>query len=351
MNFRFTKEDFGKLILPEKIFSFNYKKELKTILGLVKSDSINYLIIANLFFISQILTLITFIFSYEPFFIFFKESLLSSPAKKFFYIYIFYLLLSFIWYFIVLFFYLFRFVSRYKKDQEEIEKDLPDFIDALVSNIKGGVSLEKSFLQSVRSDQKVLKKEVILINERILMGETALEALDSFKKRYPQSEILSRTIFLISEGISGGGDLAKPLERISANLKKIYLLNEEIKGSASGFTIIIRAISIMVAPLLFALAITLLSFIGDLFSLLSEVDTSVFGNINGIPREFTLYLIVFSYAMIFLITFFSSLITSQLKNEKSYEAIKYLPIYIFIALFLYNIFKNILLGFFGGILG
>ncbi len=142
--------------------------------------------------------------------------------------------------------------------------------------------------------------------------------------------------------------MAAPLERISENLKRIYNLNDEVKGSSSGFAVVIRVITILVAPILFALALTLLNFIGNLFALIAKSGSDSI-SVGAIPPEFTDYLIVFSYAMIILITFFSSLITSELKNEKIHDSIKYLPIYIILAIMLFRFFSSLLLGFFGNI--
>jgi len=180
-----------------------------------------------------------------------------------------------------------------------------------------------------------------------MMGQNVQEALDGFRKRFT-SPIISRTFFLISEGIRGGGNLAEPLEKISTNLKNIYTLNEEMRANSGGFSVVIRFISLGIAPLLFALAIALVSFIGNLFSLLSKSGTDMI-SVSAVPPEFSEYLIIFSYAMISLITLFSSLITSQLKNEPTYDAIKYLPIYMGIALILYWQFSKLLLMFFGNI--
>ena len=357
---KINKEEFGKLVMPEKIFKLKIKSELENLIEKVHFDNLNYLIITNIFIISLIISFSTYLIFFEKIFEIFNfitfglifkslSEILENFSLKIIYIFITFFINSILTYYFILFIYFFNINSKYKITQDKIEKDLPEFIDGLVSNIKGGISLEKSLLKSVRKGQKELLHEVTLINEKILMGKTTIEALREFKNRY-DSEILSRTIFLIEEGIKGGGNIAKPLERISENLKKVYMLNEEIKGSAGGFAIIIQSISILIAPLLFALAITLLTFIGDLMGLLSETNVSILST-GEIPPEFKTYLVTFSFAMIGLITLFSSLITSALKNEKSYEAIKYLPIYIILSIFLYKIFSSILLGFFGGIIG
>ncbi len=279
---KLNKEEFGKLVMPEKIFSIKLKEELSDLVEKVYFDNLNYLKIANIFFLSQILSFLIFIIFLESFlnfqflFIDIPALLDSSFIWKYLAIFGELFILSILVYYLILFGYLFTISSKYKKTQDELEKDLPEFIDALVSNIKGGISLERGMIKSVRPEQKALLQEITLINEKILMGKTTLQAIDEFKGRYEQSEVLSRTIFLIEEGIKGGGNLAAPLERISENLKKIYLLNDEIKGSAGGFAIVIQAISILIAPILFALAITILSFISDLMGLLAEGEVSFF---------------------------------------------------------------------------
>lgn len=251
-------------------------------------------------------------------------------------------------YYSLLLFFFFYHKSKFKNNEKEIEKDLPEFLDNLVSNLKGGISLEKALFKSVRKEQLALLKEVTLINEKIMMGMTVEKALKEFRERYLRSAIISRTFFLIQEGLNGGGNLSEPLEKISKNLKTIYLLNNEIIANAGGFSVVINMISIFVAPLLFALALTLLTFIGNLFALLSKGGDS-FISVTGIPAEFTTLLRVFSFAMIILITFFSSLITAQLKNEEIYESFKYLPVYIIIAIFIYIQASNLLLSFFQNI--
>lgn len=346
--FKFNKNELGRFLLPEKFFKFELKKELEAVYEKLKFDNLNYMIIFNFFIVSYFLSLILFILSYSFIYQVFSFFLDSSIFYKYLIFFLIWVLIHSSVYVLSIFFYFSFLHSSFKKLEDDIEKDLPDFLDSLVSNLKGGLSLEKSLVNSVRNDQKALKQEVTLINERILMGESVAEALEKFTLRF-DSAIIKRTFFLIQEGIKGGGNLTDPLERISANLKNIYALNDEIRANASGFAVIIKGISVFIAPLLFALAITLLSFIGNLFALLSESGSNLFQT-SGVPDEFKSYIVIFSYAMIFLITTFSSLITSALKNEKIYDAIKYIPIYVIISLIIYRTFSNILLNFFGNII-
>jgi pilus assembly protein TadC len=348
---KINKDELGKILIPIKIQRMEFKKELEKVYEKLYYNKINYLMITNMFFLSILISFIAYVY-YFPLIAnngTLGPIMASGAIYKFLIIYITFVILNIVVYNSVLLTYFIYFDGKFKKYENEIEEDLPEFIDNLVSNLKGGISLERAFLKSVRPEQKALLKEMTLINEKILMGKSVEQALKEFRNRF-ESPVLNRTFFLMGEGIRGGGNLAAPLERISQNLKRITNLNNEIKGNAGGFAIIISGITLLVAPLLFALALTLLNFIGQLFTLLSESNSQL-GFASSVPPEFSIYLNTFSIAMIAMITLFSSLITSQLKNEKVYTAIKYLPIYILISLFLFKTFSGILLGFFGGIIG
>lgn len=342
----FNKNDLGKLLIPNKIYKVEYKKNLEKLFNILKFDNIHYYIITNLFILSIILSTVVFVMTFRHFsFYIFSYSILLKVG-----------ILALIWfiiniviYYMILIFYLTLYDSRHKKIEHDIETDLPEFIDNLVSNLKGGNAIEKALLKSVRPEQKSLLKEITLINEKVMTGRSVTQCLIEFRKRF-DSPILTRTFLLIEEGLAGGGNLAEPLERISQNLKKIYELDAELKANAGGFSVVITVISVGVAPLLFALALTLLNFIRDLFGLIASTGNE-FMNFGEIPDEFSDFLIIFAYAMISIITLFSSLITAQLKNEKAYTVIKYIPIYIVISIIIFRVMSSILLGFFGSILG
>lgn len=345
---KINKNEFGKTLMPEYIYKLKYKEQLEKLYEKLYFDNIHYTTIANLFVFSQFFAFTLYIVLYPTIYIYFYDYLSSSLIWKFIVIFLTWIIFSLTAYYFFLLSYFFYHDTKFKKIETEIELCLPEFIDNLVSNLKGGISLEKALLKSVRKEQVGLLREITLINEKIMMGQSIEEALDSFKDRFSTSPIISRTFLLINEGLKGGGNLAAPLEKISKNLKKIYELNDELKANVSGFTVVIKAITLIIAPLLFALALTLLTFIGNLFTIIGKSQSNLLP-VTSIPVEFSLYLQVFSYAMIVLITFYSSLIISQMKNEKIYEALKYIPVYIIISIFLYNIFSNILLSFFGNI--
>ena len=343
-----NKFELGKSLIPERIYRLKYKEELEIVYQKLYFNNVNYVVITNLFFLSTLVSLGTYLISYNYLLQIIGGFVLKGGITKYITLFISYFIYNLVIYYIMLISYFLYNDSKFKKIEDDIERDIPDFIDNLVSNLKGGISLEKALLKSVRNDQKSLLQEVTLINEKIMMGSDVNTALREFRQRFT-SPVINRTFFLIEEGLKGGGNLAAPLERISVNLKKIYQLDEEIKSNSGGFSVVIRGITLVVAPALFALALTLLIFIGNLFDLLSNAGSTLAFNAT-LPDEFVEYLKIFSYSMLILITVFSSLITSHLKNEKAYSALRYMPVYIAIVLGLYLFMSDVLIGYFGNII-
>ncbi|MFT4244019.1 MAG: type II secretion system F family protein [Candidatus Woesearchaeota archaeon] len=340
-------QNLGKILLPKKIFSLDFAHKLINGYERVNGEKLRYEIIFYIYVSSFFLGLIiSFLFFDDMYYLF--ENNLNSFLNQIVIYSLYFTIIQLTVYWGILIGYLIKFDSKIAKYEKNVEKDLPYFLDNLISNLKGGFILEKALMRSVRDEQKELFYEVTLINEKILSGISVEQALEEMKNRF-NSAIISRTMFLIIEGLKGGGNLSAPLERISNNLKKLYLLDNEVKSSVGGFTIIIKAIGGFLAPALFALAITLLVFISDLLVLLEASGTDVV-SMSELPEEFVSYLVIFSYSMIILISIFSNLITSQLKNEAGYQALKTIPVTIVLSSVLYYYLSDILIGYFSNIL-
>lgn len=342
-----SPKNIGKILLPKKIFSMQYRDNLKVVFERVKNDKIHYEIIFYIFISSLIVGLILFLFFFNDIYFLF-ESYLTSFVYQILILTAIFSVIELGSYWMLLMMFLMYFDSKLLKHEKEFEKDLPDFLDNLVSNLKGGYVLEKALVKSVREDQKALMSEVTLINEKVMAGTPVIDALYDLRQRF-NSPIISRTFFLIVEGLKGGGNMTTPLERISNNLKKIYLLDDEVKSNVGGFTVIIKAIGTFLSPALFALAITLLVFIGDLLILLSEGEGQIV-NVSELPDEFISYLVTFSYSMIILVSIFSNLIIAQLKGEPVYRALKSIPITIIISCTIYYFLSGMLIGYFSTII-
>ncbi len=192
---KINKSEFGKLLVPEKIYKFKYKEELESLYIKLYFDNVRYFVFANIFAISVFLSLIVYYFMYD---VVYSMSLFNPYFQSFFFKFLImfglWFLINLLVYYLLIFFYYFYHEGKHKKNEEDIEKDLPEFIDNLVSNLKGGISLEKALLKSVSPSQKALLHEVTLINQKIMMGTNVYTALREFRNRF-DSEIISRTFF------------------------------------------------------------------------------------------------------------------------------------------------------------
>lgn len=342
-----SSKNLGKILTPNQMFGFKYGERLKEVFEKTKHDRVHFELFFYFFIASFFIALVIY-FALFDFFYFTFSSFMIGGLPQVSVLTLLFVAVNVFSYWLLSISFLLYYDSKLVKYEEEIEKNLPDFLDNLVSNLKGGFVLEKALLESVRDDQVELLEEMTLINEKIMSGISVIDGLEDMQKRF-KSPVISRTLFLIIEGLKGGGNLAVPLQRISDNLKRIYMLNDEVKSNVGGFSMIIRMIGNFVAPALFALAITLLVFIGDLLVLLSKSEGQ-FLSVQALPPEFLTYLTTFSYAMLCLISVFSSLIIAQLNNEEVYRALKSIPIIIVISCLLYYFLSGLLISYFSAII-
>ena len=180
---RFNKTEFGKLLVTEKMLKFNFKQELDRLYEKLYFDNINYDIITNLFALSILVSVTSFFIGYDFIYSYFNDYFYAYHTK-FLIIFMSFLIIIFFSFYFILFIYFFIHESRFKTNEQEIEASLPEFLDNLISNIKGGIPLERAFIKSVQKGHKALKAEVILINQKIMMGETVYESLHQFRKRF-----------------------------------------------------------------------------------------------------------------------------------------------------------------------
>ena len=347
LNTQINTYKIGKLLTPKKIFKFGFEKNIENIYEKVHFKKFDYRIIFNIYFLSIITCFFLYLFILYEFF-FLLENFFQTLTTLFIFVFVFFTLLLFsIYYFLLVSYFIYK-ENIFIKKEENIERDLPEFLDNLTSNIKGGISIEKSLILSVPKNNPDFLKEITHINSKILLGKSVYESLREFKNRF-DGAIIQRTMILILEGLKGGGNIEKALEKISENLKDVYLLNDEIKASSSGFSIIIRILTLVVTPVLFSLSITLLSFMNKLFSLFEKSENTPI-SFSQVPIEFFTYLTYFSYAMIILTSFFSTLIIAHLKNQKFHALFRYLILSSIFGIIFYNILSDYLIEVFSNII-
>jgi pilus assembly protein TadC len=234
------------------------------------------------------------------------------------------------------------------KRTKEIETILPEYLQVVSSNLKGGLSFEKSLWNAINPEFSIVAKEITIVSKKVMTGNDLTDALLEFTEKY-DSPLLKRSFDLIIGEVESGGQIAFIVDKVIENIRKTRVLKEEMAASTLTYMIFIGAIVILIAPGLFALSFHLLSIMSG-FS--AQVATNA---VQGLPIKLgagTLNLgdyRVFSVLCLMLISFFSSILISVIQTGDVRGGLKYIPAFMFSAIFFYFLFSIALGAVFSGI--
>lgn len=333
-------EEFGKAFVPKKI-----RPNLRSYMLKAGFNEVPYRFFGLLFYFSALITtllFVIFIFPYIKRFSLFEiyiYSFLSWSVVQLFFATLFILLV---------YFYLdLKIYYRTKK----MEDQLPDFLQVLSANLKGGMTFEKALWSAVKPRFNILGSEMAKASKKVMTGYDVSKALIELADKY-DSLMLMRTVDLMISEVESGGNVAELIDKLVDNLKETKVLKDEMSASAIAYVIFISVIVVVISPLLFALSFHLLkvfiSFIDKLSIATQNVHTLpfLFSKVNINPQDFR----IFSLVAIFVISLFSSMIVSIVEKGDMKGGLKYIPIYVFGSIAFYLFFMKVLDILFVGIL-
>lgn len=332
-------EEFGKAFIPERAIPYIRRYLFKA--GILK---VPYKFFGALFYLSVAITGFVYIFYIYPMFqsyLHFKFFLLAFLSW-------FLLQSSLALLFILLiYFYLdMRIFNRTK----ELEKALPDFLQAVSSNLKSGQTFEESLWNSINPKFSILANEIAEVSKKVMTGEDVDVALIEFSEKY-NSPMLRRAVDLIIGEVKSGANIADILDKIIRNIKETRVLKDEMSASAVAYIIFISAIVIFIAPLLFALSFNLLVLVDGFSSKIvvaTQKTSSLPFNISEIKINFD-HFRIFTMSAVAIISIFSSMIVSIVEKGNIKGGLKYVPLYLFGSLGFYLIFLKVLSYIFVGL--
>lgn len=234
------------------------------------------------------------------------------------------------------------------KRTKEIETILPEYLQIVSSNLKGGLSFEKSLWQAINPEFSIVAKEITIVSKKVMTGNDLTEALLEFTEKY-DSPLLKRSFGLIIGEVESGGQIAFIVDKVIENIRKTRILKEEMAASTLTYMIFIGAIVILIAPGLFALSFHLLTIMSGFSSQVSS--TAVQGlplNLGGGTLNMSDYR-TFSVLSILLIAFFSAILISVIQTGDVRGGLKYIPAFMLSSVFFYFLFTIALGVVFGGI--
>jgi len=248
----------------------------------------------------------------------------------------FFLFLGVIW----LAFYLFLDLRIFKR-KLSIEGVLPDFLQLTATNLRSGMTIDKALWFAVRPRFGVLAKEIETVAKEVMSGIELTDSLERFAAKY-ESEILTRSINLLTEGIKSGGEIGDLMTRIANNIQESKLMKEEMAANVTTYAIFITFAAVVAAPILLALSGQLIMVIGNITS---KIDVPATGNtmfaltrLSVTPTDFK----IFSFASLVITSFFSSIIVATIKKGTIKEGFKYIPLFIAMGIGFFLIASKVL---------
>jgi len=233
-----------------------------------------------------------------------------------------------------------------------VDEILPDALLLLSANIRAGYIPSRALILSARKEFGPLADAIKRAGKEIMSGKSLDEGLKEIPKSI-RSDDLKRTIDLIVQGIRGGGQIVSLLEENAIDIRRRQAIRKEIKANTLMYAIFIAFAGCLGAPGLYALSSYLTTMMGNLtpdMSMSSAISTKVsFMKMGGvkISEEF---IFQFSLVAIIITTFFGGMILGLIGSGKEKDGLKFAPVLMIIALFVFFGAKFIINTLFGSMM-
>jgi hypothetical protein len=246
--------------------------------------------------------------------------------------------------------------SKADGEGKKVEKILPDALQLIASNIKSGLTTEKSLLASALPEFGAFGIELKNVSKNLLSGEKIEKALMQVPKNI-KSNVLDRTIWLIVKGIKSGGQISNLLVQLSSDLREENALKGEISANISMYIMLIFFSAAFGAPALFGIS----SFIVGVLAEQSEIGgispemiaeyggqnpaLSMLGGSSGaISEEFIIF---FSEIALVVTCVSAAFVLGIISTGREKGGIRYIPVLLIIGFILFFVVRIVIESMFG----
>ncbi|OGJ19878.1 hypothetical protein A3K73_02710 [Candidatus Pacearchaeota archaeon RBG_13_36_9] len=255
-------------------------------------------------------------------------------------------------------FFLYGYFKRILKESSritKIESIFPDFLQLMASNLRAGMTIDRSILMSSRPEFHPLDKEIMIVGKDIATGKTLENSLLDMTKRIKSNKI-EKMVFIIISGIRAGGNLSVLLEETSRNMRKREFVEKRASSNVLMYVIFIFVAAAIGAPVLFSLSTLLVETLMNTISSMQGMDSLAstsssipfsFGEVN-ISLDFIKY---FSIVFIIMTDVLASLILGLVGKGEERDGIKYIIPMVLISLVLFFALRYLLAGFVVNLMG
>ncbi len=209
-----------------------------------------------------------------------------------------------------------------------VEEILPDVLNILSINLRGGLSIEDSLILAAKYEFGFFSKNLALAAKELHTGKSFSDAIKRLNYNI-KSDVLDRVIYLILESSASGGELADVLDKISRSIIRVHNLNKEVQSSTLMYIWYVVLIAGAIAPLLF-------SVVFFLYQMMSTLTPQVTFSTKIQPHLIDLDVIRnFLIVDLIIVGFSSGILLGVIKKGNMKYGIKYIPILIAIALIVF----------------
>jgi len=325
-------EEFGKAFVPSRAIPY-VRRYIQT----AGINIVPYKFFGALFYLTAIITGILYISFIYPVLARYPQYIMLAGSMALWFVM--QMALAAIIFMITYFYLDLRIYKRTKK----IEDSLPEFLQIVSSNLKGGMSFENALFGAIKPRFDVLAKEMEEVSKKVMTGFDISLALREFSQKY-NSPMLNRSIDLMISEVESGGHVTSLIDKIVDMLKETKILKQEISASVITYTIFISVIVMVISPLLFALSyhllLMILNFVGKLSTAGAQADTFLF-SVNTVTVN-PVHFRYFSMFALGTIALFSSMIVSIVEKGNVKSGLKYIPLFISGTFIFYFIFMKVL---------
>ena len=248
---------------------------------------------------------------------------------------------------VFIYFYFLKQLRRYRRTKK-MEEVFPDFLQLMSSNLRAGITIDRSMLLSIREEFDPLDKEIQKTGREIATGKSMEIALLNMAKRIG-SEKIRRTIMLIISGMRAGGNLATLLEQTATNMKESDFVEKKASSNVLMYVIFIFVAVAVGAPMLFALSTVLVETLTTLLSGIPVVeDASLPFTMSSVSVSVT-FIKYFAIVFMFVIDILAALILGLVSKGEEREGMRYLLPILIISFTIFFVVRLVLGHFMAGL--
>lgn len=250
----------------------------------------------------------------------------------------------------ILAYFYFYFLNQLKKYRriKKIEEVFPDFLQLMSSNLRAGITIDRSMLLSVREEFDPLDKEIQKAGREIATGKSMETSLLNMAERIG-SEKIRKTILLIISGMRAGGNLATLLEQTATNMRENLFIEKKAASNVLMYVIFIFVAVAAGAPALFGLSTVLVEILTNLLSGIPDVGSvSLPFTLSAISVSVT-FIKYFALTFIVVIDLLAALVLGLVSKGEEKEGIKYFPFILVISLVIFFVIRVLLLKVMAGL--